>query len=50
MTIDGVKRTAQQQVNKALKDRARFVIYLNFEVRIGHLCAPDIFCPANKQI
>ena len=25
MTIDGVKRTAQEQVNRALKDQARFV-------------------------
>lgn len=50
MTIDGVKRTAQQQVNRALKDHARFVICLSFEIKIGLLCQPDIYFPAYKQI
>lgn len=50
MTIDGVKRTAQKQVNRALKDRARSVSYLDFEVRIWHLCETDLYFPSNKQI
>lgn len=28
MTIDEVKRTAQKQVNKALKEQSRFVIFI----------------------
>ncbi|KAH7549714.1 hypothetical protein JRO89_XS13G0070800 [Xanthoceras sorbifolium] len=38
MTIDGVKRTAQQQVNRALKDHARFLLDLD-------IAAPKITIP-----
>ncbi|KAK4844286.1 hypothetical protein QYF36_018501 [Acer negundo] len=38
MTIDGVRRTAQQQVNRALKDHARFLLDLD-------IAAPKITIP-----
>lgn len=38
MTIDGVKRTAQEQVNRALKDHARFLLDLD-------IAAPKITIP-----
>ncbi|XP_050223282.1 uncharacterized protein LOC126673249 [Mercurialis annua] len=38
MTIDGVKRTAQQQVNRALKDQSRFLLDLD-------IAAPKITIP-----
>nr|XP_027080056.1 uncharacterized protein LOC113703042 isoform X2 [Coffea arabica] len=40
MTIDEVKRTAQQQVNRALKDQARFSLDLN-------IAAPKITIPTD---
>lgn len=43
MTIDGVKRTAQQQVNRALKDHARFL--LDLDIAAPKITIPTDFCP-----
>ncbi|XP_042953951.1 uncharacterized protein LOC122290372 isoform X2 [Carya illinoinensis] len=43
MTIDGVKRTAQQQVNRALKDHARFL--LNLDIAAPKITIPTDFRP-----
>ncbi|KAF5735104.1 hypothetical protein HS088_TW15G00604 [Tripterygium wilfordii] len=45
MTIDGVKRTAQQQVNKALKHHARFL--LDLDIAAPKITVPTNFCPDN---
>ncbi|KAF9624988.1 hypothetical protein IFM89_016808 [Coptis chinensis] len=47
MTIDGVKRTAQQQVTKALKDHARFM--LDLDVAAPKITIPTNFCPDNSH-
>ncbi|XP_028077973.1 LOW QUALITY PROTEIN: uncharacterized protein LOC114279888 [Camellia sinensis] len=47
MTIDGVKRTAQQQVNRALKDRARFL--LDLDIAAPKITIPTEFCPDNNH-
>lgn len=46
-TIDGVKRTAQQQVNKALKDQSRFL--LDLDIAAPKITIPTDFCPDNKH-
>ncbi|XP_047340404.1 uncharacterized protein LOC124943990 [Impatiens glandulifera] len=45
MTIDEVKRTAQQQVNRALKDHARF--HLDLDIAAPKITIPSDFCPDN---
>ncbi|KAL8141812.1 hypothetical protein V2J09_014844 [Rumex salicifolius] len=45
MTIDGVKRTAQQQMNRALKDHARF--FLDLDIAAPKITIPTDFCPDN---
>uniref|UniRef100_A0A2C9U4Y6 Integrase catalytic domain-containing protein n=1 Tax=Manihot esculenta TaxID=3983 RepID=A0A2C9U4Y6_MANES len=45
MTIDGVKRTAQQQVNRALKDQARFL--LDLDIAAPKITIPTEFRPNN---
>ncbi|XP_020979196.1 uncharacterized protein LOC107640015 [Arachis ipaensis] len=45
MTIDEVKRTAQQQMNRALKDHARFS--LNLDIAAPKITIPTDFCPDN---
>ncbi|XP_052211647.1 uncharacterized protein LOC127814276 isoform X2 [Diospyros lotus] len=45
MTIDGVKRTAQQQVNRALKDRTRF--FLDLDIAAPKITIPADFRPDN---
>ncbi|KAM5573225.1 hypothetical protein ABKV19_012985 [Rosa sericea] len=45
MTIDGVKRTAQQQVNRALKDHSRFL--LDLDIAAPKITIPTDFCPDN---
>ncbi|KAF8380627.1 hypothetical protein HHK36_028116 [Tetracentron sinense] len=45
MTIDGVKRTAQQQVNRALKDHSRFL--LDLDIAAPKVTIPTNFCPDN---
>ncbi|KAL5551261.1 hypothetical protein UlMin_001437, partial [Ulmus minor] len=46
-TIDGVKRSAQQQVNKALRDRSRFS--LDFDIAAPKITIPTEFCPDNRH-
>ncbi|XP_060207492.1 uncharacterized protein LOC132635217 [Lycium barbarum] len=43
MTIDEVKRTAQQQVNRALKDESRF--FLDLKIAAPKITIPTDFCP-----
>ncbi|CAN4127752.1 unnamed protein product [Withania somnifera] len=43
MTIDEVKRTAQQQVNRALKDQSRF--FLDLKIAAPKITIPTDFCP-----
>ncbi|BFG31191.1 hypothetical protein CerSpe_174650 [Prunus speciosa] len=43
MTINGVKRTAQQQVNRALKDHSRFL--LDLDIAAPKITIPTDFCP-----
>ncbi|PIA31102.1 hypothetical protein AQUCO_05300139v1 [Aquilegia coerulea] len=43
MTIDEVKRTAQQQVTRALKDHARFL--LDLDIAAPKITIPTNFCP-----
>lgn len=43
MTIDGVKRSAQEQVNKALKDHSRFS--LDLDIAAPKITIPTDFCP-----
>ncbi|KAJ8763967.1 hypothetical protein K2173_003749 [Erythroxylum novogranatense] len=45
MTIDEVKRTAQKQVNRALKDHARFI--LDLDIAAPKITIPTSFCPDN---
>ncbi|MED6185793.1 hypothetical protein PIB30_060531 [Stylosanthes scabra] len=45
MTIDEVKRTAQQQMSRALKDQARFS--LNLDIAAPKITIPTDFCPDN---
>uniref|UniRef100_A0A6N2K527 PH domain-containing protein n=1 Tax=Salix viminalis TaxID=40686 RepID=A0A6N2K527_SALVM len=45
MTIDGVKRSAQQQVNRALKDHARFL--LDLDIAAPKITIPTEFYPDN---
>ncbi|KAJ0048722.1 hypothetical protein Pint_15724 [Pistacia integerrima] len=47
MTIDGVKRTAQQQVNRALKDHARFM--LNLDIAAPKITIPTEFRPDDSH-
>lgn len=47
MTIDEVKRTAQQQVNRALKDHARFL--LDLDIAAPKITVPTDFCPDNMH-
>ncbi|XP_059641926.1 uncharacterized protein LOC132283907 [Cornus florida] len=47
MTIDEVKRTAQQQVNRALKDHARFL--LDLDIAAPKITIPTNFHPDNKH-
>ncbi|XP_065619172.1 uncharacterized protein LOC112023786 [Quercus suber] len=47
MTIDGVKRTAQQQVNRALKDHARFL--LDLDIAAPKIMIPTDFLPDNSH-
>ncbi|XVF52445.1 hypothetical protein PTKIN_Ptkin05aG0018700 [Pterospermum kingtungense] len=47
MTIDGVKRSAQQQVNKALKDHTRFL--LDLDIAAPKITIPTEFRPDNKH-
>ncbi|XWS38677.1 hypothetical protein CRYUN_Cryun19dG0151500 [Craigia yunnanensis] len=47
MTIDGVKRSAQQQVNRALKDHARFL--LDLDIAAPKITIPTEFRPDNKH-
>ncbi|KAG0474781.1 hypothetical protein HPP92_014467 [Vanilla planifolia] len=43
MTIDGVKRTAQQQVTQALRNRSRF--FLDLDISAPKITIPTNFCP-----
>ncbi|POO03120.1 Vacuolar protein sorting-associated protein [Trema orientale] len=43
MTIDGVRRTAQEQVNKALKNQSRFL--LDIDIAAPKITIPTDFCP-----
>ncbi|KAK7309084.1 hypothetical protein RJT34_05549 [Clitoria ternatea] len=45
MTIDEVKRTAQQQMNRALKDHSRFS--LDLDIAAPKITIPTDFCPDN---
>ncbi|XP_037495569.1 uncharacterized protein LOC105636609 isoform X2 [Jatropha curcas] len=45
MTIDEVKRTAQQQMNRALKDQSRFL--LDLDIAAPKITIPTEFCPNN---
>ncbi|KAJ7011238.1 hypothetical protein NC653_001613 [Populus alba x Populus x berolinensis] len=45
MTFDGVKRSAQQQVNRALKDHARFL--LDLDIAAPKITIPTEFYPDN---
>ncbi|MQL82370.1 hypothetical protein Taro_014851 [Colocasia esculenta] len=45
MTLDGVKRTAQKQVSRALKDHARFL--LDLDIAAPKITIPTEFCPDN---
>ncbi|OMP08180.1 hypothetical protein COLO4_06705 [Corchorus olitorius] len=47
MTIDGVKRSAQQQVNRALKDHARFL--LDLDIAAPKITIPTEFRPDGKH-
>lgn len=47
MKIDEVKRTAQQQMNRALKDRARFS--LDLDIAAPKITIPTDFCPDNTH-
>ncbi|KAF3782527.1 Vacuolar sorting-associated protein 13C [Nymphaea thermarum] len=47
MTIDGVKRTAQQQISKALKDRTRF--FLDLDIAAPKVTIPTAFFPEDYQ-
>ncbi|XP_068305501.1 uncharacterized protein [Pyrus communis] len=47
MTIKGVKRTAQQQVNRALKDHSRFL--LDLDIAAPKITIPTDFCPDNTH-
>ncbi|TYI15495.1 hypothetical protein ES332_A08G190100v1 [Gossypium tomentosum] len=47
MTIDGVRRSAQQQVNKALKDHARFL--LDLDIAAPKITIPTEFRPNSKH-
>ncbi|GKU95670.1 hypothetical protein SLEP1_g9001 [Rubroshorea leprosula] len=47
MTIDGVKRTAQQQVNRALKDQVRF--RLDLDIAAPKITIPTEFRPDNTH-
>ncbi|GAV77402.1 PH domain-containing protein/DUF946 domain-containing protein/DUF1162 domain-containing protein/Chorein_N domain-containing protein, partial [Cephalotus follicularis] len=47
MTIDEVKRTAQQQVNRALKDQARFL--LDLDIAAPKITIPTDFHPDNSN-
>ncbi|CAN6486849.1 unnamed protein product [Victoria cruziana] len=47
MTIDGVKRTAQQQISKALKDRTRF--FLDLDIEAPKITIPTAFFPEDCQ-
>ncbi|GAB4857735.1 hypothetical protein Ancab_015642 [Ancistrocladus abbreviatus] len=48
MTIDGVKRTAQQQMNRALKDQAKFL--LDLDIAAPKITIPTEFCPDNTHM
>ncbi|OVA12725.1 Pleckstrin homology domain [Macleaya cordata] len=47
MTIDGVKRTAQQQVARALEDHARF--FLDLDIAAPKIMIPTNFSPDNSH-
>nr|DAD18267.1 TPA_asm: hypothetical protein HUJ06_019730 [Nelumbo nucifera] len=47
MTIDGVKRSAQKQVNRALKDHTRFL--LDLDIAAPKITIPTNFCPDNSH-
>ncbi|CAK8539544.1 unnamed protein product [Lathyrus sativus] len=47
MKIDEVKRTAQKQMNKALKDHARFS--LDLDIAAPKITIPTDFCPDNTH-
>ncbi|KAK4786568.1 hypothetical protein SAY86_010401 [Trapa natans] len=47
MTIDEVRRSAQQQVNRALKDQSRFL--LDFDIAAPKITIPTNFYPDNKH-
>ncbi|KAJ4951418.1 hypothetical protein NE237_028250 [Protea cynaroides] len=47
MTIDGVKRTAQQHVNNVLKDQMRFL--LDLDIAAPKITIPTSFCPDNSH-
>ncbi|XP_077244890.1 pleckstrin homology (PH) domain-containing protein [Tasmannia lanceolata] len=47
MTIDEVKRTAQQQVTRALMDRSRFL--LDLDIAAPKITIPTEFCPDNSN-
>ncbi|KAK7307747.1 hypothetical protein VNO77_41077 [Canavalia gladiata] len=47
MTIDEVKRTAQQQMNRALKDHSRFS--LDLDIAAPKITIPTDFCPDNTH-
>ncbi|KAK3008800.1 hypothetical protein RJ639_013898 [Escallonia herrerae] len=47
MTIDEVKRTAQQQVDRALKDQARF--FLDLDIAAPKITIPTDFLPDNTH-
>ncbi|CAI9095544.1 OLC1v1031527C1 [Oldenlandia corymbosa var. corymbosa] len=47
MTIDEVKRTAQQEVNRALKNQARF--FLDLDIAAPKITIPTDFSPDNSH-
>ncbi|KAI7739602.1 hypothetical protein M8C21_022627 [Ambrosia artemisiifolia] len=47
LTIDEVKRSAQQQVNKALKDHSRF--FLDLDIAAPKITIPTEFSPDNSH-
>ncbi|XP_062073801.1 uncharacterized protein LOC133778015 isoform X2 [Humulus lupulus] len=47
MTIDEVRRTAQEQVNKALKNQSRFL--LDIDIAAPKITIPTDFCPDNRH-
>ncbi|KAM6557396.1 hypothetical protein CsatB_004415 [Cannabis sativa] len=47
MTIDEVRRTAQEQVNKALKNQSRFL--LDIDIAAPKITIPTEFCPDNRH-